>query len=115
MNREIKFRAWDIENEDFVYKEQIYYWEKTFFKYPRYIVQQFTGLKDKNGVDIYEGDIIQKYCGVLLKTKTENPQIIEWYQENCCFGISGYMQITKFDCLALEVIGNIYQNTELLK
>ncbi len=73
------------------------------------ILMQFTGLQDKNGKDIYEGDII-KYAN-------DKPQVVEY--RNCCFCI--YLKYNK-RILRLyvlgnenkyEVIGNIHENPEL--
>lgn len=101
------------------------------------ILMQYTGLKDKNGKEIYEGDILSykhiKYtdCSkeeiediekeVLIGLITYRPlaSIIKPYSENVmCLG---YDNINK-ECLVidleseeLEVVGNIYENPELLK
>ena len=77
----------------------------------RYVIQQCTGLKDKNGKLIYEGDIV--------KFKPEifgRPKQIIWnechYILKDTFIILCDMEIKKF---GLEVIGNIYENPELLE
>jgi len=80
-------------------------------------IMQYTGINDKNGVEIYEGDIIRHtmydiQCNPL---ETNNHQII-FDTENACF----CMQYS-FGAFAdqyrneFEVIGNIYENKELLK
>ena len=74
-----------------------------------YILMQFTGIKDKNGEDIYEGDIFQDeedgYC-----------DFVEWDNEHCGWTTHQWFLPSEFKKLQeMEVIGNIYENPELLK
>lgn len=64
-------------------------------------VGQYTGLKDKNGVEIYEGD--------MLKTVFEKPIQVYWNNEMSCF-----YPLVSLRPESVEVIGNIYENPELL-
>jgi uncharacterized phage protein (TIGR01671 family) len=92
------------------------------YREPRYsdgkseiILMQFTGLKDKNGKEIYEGDIVN-YGNYTDNDKPCNEEIIF---ENCSFvgreirkfGDKNAVSMIGKDC---EVIGNIYENPDLL-
>ena len=71
---------------------------------------QFTGLLDKNGKEIYEGDISFDWQG--------NPIVVRWENElgscGCCYDeFNGCGFISVFE--GLEVVGNIYENPELLE
>ncbi len=65
-------------------------------------LMQYTGLKDKNGKEIYEGDIIKK------TDKTKSPMLVEW--RGGAWGYSNVMW-NKYN----EILGNIHENPELLK
>jgi len=111
MNRELKFRVWDNEQKKFEYFElnNITVPDRllTQDKFP---VQQFTGLKDYESNDIYEGDIVRYELDGTVYTQT-----VGW-------GNNGWEMIdTRLYSTPLitnlpnfEVVGNIFENSELL-
>ena len=94
VNREIKFRAWDKESRIMYPNVQNHIGnEETAFGHmlrnDKYIIEQFTGLKDKNGKEIFEGDIVQHVSGVRDFTEVRVIEfkngsfVIVWNSKDC--------------------------------
>lgn len=72
-------------------------------------IGQFTGLTDKNGTKIFEGDILKSnYDNILFEIKWRNPMFILSDKNGITRGIN-------YPLTSFEIIGNIYDNPELLK
>lgn len=130
--REIKFRVWDNENLEFsnytnrdpffdVSSGKLFFWERTQKEDgsyggdiiledlgDRFILQQFTGLYDKHGEEIFEGDIIRGLCDVGPAGEIIQTETVYWNDLN------GY-QWNYWNLDTVEIIGNIFQNPKLLK
>jgi len=130
---EIKFRAWHKElNEMYDWGElQV---KGKWWTYPEYKLMQFTGLHDKNGKEIYEGDIVKNLrygnlAEVVFKhsdfckgmTEVRDPlfggtdNLEGFFHELSYFGLKMLGGENKaFYIQDTEIIGNIYENQELL-
>lgn len=147
--REIKFRGKNLNTKEWVYGDLLqwndgetaigvhgqfiddgYHFNENYDKTP-YVdettVGQYTGLKDKNGKEIYEGDLIKAPSGriyaVIFSTwkheeKREFLKIIDIYEHTgWCISLDGVNPCELLDSEVCQgsVIGNVYDNPELLK
>jgi len=131
MNDRFKFRAWDPRTNEMFEPSQITFIEAGWsvdkgrgisIPYqPRIILMQSTGLKDKNGKLIFEGDIVkttQHIDGNFIDCIYEKGQII---YKSFSFQLKPLKPVMYTRSLVLgedteiEIIGNIYQDPELLK
>ena len=119
--REYKFRVWDgktmvgVGSIEFFTDDSIHVNEELLNP----DLMQYTGLKDKNGVEIYEYDLVKFVSG-----GKEHIKIVVWCKVRCCFVTSNSknnvsactsLYASRIYKHNLEVIGNIYQNPELPK
>src|SRR3990167_2813382 len=116
MTREIKFRAWNVE------KKSMHYTGCEILNMPGFDYMEFTGLLDKNGNEIYEGDILK----FPIETKSglvEVKGIMEFDQTRAQFGVNYLTELDLPEHVENkesrfgkpEVVGNTYENSELLK
>ncbi len=103
--RDIKFRRWHVELKDMIYNTNTELFE-IVEKYPHmYNIMQYSGLKDKNGKEIYEGDII---------TDESNNYLVVFLEGCFTMEIDGeHFILSNFS--GTKVIGNIHENSNLLK
>ena len=115
-NRIIKFRAWNPKTKKMgVCFNLIGLQNSILPQLDDLILMQYTGLKDKNGKEIYEGDIVREY--------QNNKWINEvcWNKEEACFGFGrdgswshSWSEAQGSEPSDWEVVGNIYEDKELL-
>lgn len=126
MSRELKFRVYIPDHEKFSYFElgNFDYSDKYLDQHD-YPVQQYTGLKDKNNVEIYEGDIVNFDDSAIAESNYSSRGIAEvvyttdmTLYQSPCFSLFFYKPKSGFGMSMLgdiEVIGNIFENPELLE
>lgn len=114
MDREIKFRYWNgykIVNDDKDAKRIMYNIACECKLTPECKMMQYIGKEDKNGKGIYEGDIVKPFI--------DDPYVAEIIYMERCFEIAtrlknGNYSVWHYFKNEIEIIGNIYENPELL-
>ena len=113
--KQIKFRAWNLSEKKWTtfgtcIDSKAFEVGGVFKPFRDVVIQQFTSLEDKNGKEIYEGDV--------LRWKESAAGIVEFVAPSFRVRIHGYRNLDPFpvdlDFVGLEVIGNIYENPNLL-
>lgn len=137
--REIKFRAWvetDDSEAEMMYFDKFEFDNGLWFSSNKHVdkyhaIMQYTGLKDKNGKEIYEGDILRGSKYPFISEGKENYYaLIQWSEDNagfysypiiCSDRVRGgacedhVFEDGQNSAKTFEIIGNIYENPELIK
>lgn len=132
--REIKFRAWDkkrckwlnlfamyfkLEEDSLVFSsiEEGQPQHHAFYKIESIELVQYTGLKDKKGKEIYEGDIVRCRLHWMGENKEENftVEYMKFSYKKVAGFYPFYGTLNAYEVTPLRVIGNIYENPELLQ
>lgn len=125
--REIKFRAWDKENKMWLRDDSTHITLNGYIfscqdgncitntyrqVNDKVVLVEFTGLKDKNGKEIYEGFVYDHSDGLV---------VVEWNIKACCFEAvfiaerDSNIPVWEIEFLGCNYVGNIHANPELLK
>jgi len=137
MNREIKFRCWNKKRKEMVYDVDLYSGGMAFegindnpYDFDKKTLGQYTGLKDKNGKEIYEGDILQrkytasKFLNIIEPCEKTETIVVKWMSKDLKYNIPpnkisflsdpATLSLNPKGLPKFKVIGNIYENKELL-
>lgn len=79
-----------------------------------FVVEQYTGFIDKNGKEVYEGDIVEEYVTYSNGSTEDIVAPVEWDEDEGCYAVA-LERLHSYDSSELEVIGNIHENPELLE
>ena len=127
MNREIKFKGKSLKTGEWLYGDLIQdipnkrcaivpqkrVWQVVDYEVDSKTVGQYTGLKDKNGKEIFEGDIVKEGDANFMESVIFENGAYKWGEDHF-LGYDSYNDFTDTTFWA-TVVGNIYENPELLK
>lgn len=108
LDKILEVKLIDFDNEEI----EVYDEDKSIYSYFNFFEVEFmenTGMKDKNGKSIYVGDIVKDDDNIYTIKRSEICEILSISNKIC------NIYLSECNCRKIEVIGNIYENKELLK
>ena len=125
--RKILFKGKRIDNGGWIYGSPIFqdgyvlirFWNSEEFEFEEHLiapesVSEYTGLTDKNGNKIFEGDILDCKSDLYERCKVIYNEFCSAFQLECADGFSDFF-LCSINHKKMEIIGNIHDNPELLK
>lgn len=117
MSDRFKFRAWDKESQKYHNGMEVFDYMRGVLSPDKYVMEQCTGLKDKNGKLIYEGDIVRVIEQCMTNTLDRNYPML-FNEKTAKFGFKHpdghFFYFGNNEDFSYEVIGNIHENADLL-
>jgi len=108
--RQLKFRVWDTRHNELVYVDDLYWFEENFIHNSEDAsIQQYTGIKDCNGIEIYEGDLVSFKVNTFAEILSFENQEIKYLDEYAMFIFGDYCLRDYIIHESIEVTGNIYE------
>ena len=110
--RQLKFRVWDTRDNEFVHVDDLYWFEENFIHNSEDAsasIQQYTGIKDCNEVEIYEGDLVSFKVNTFAEILSFENQEVKYLDEYAMFILGDYCLRDYIIHESIEVTGNIYE------